>query len=59
MNLICITNNWFIYEGKSENGEKEFQVSDYPIGQRTISYDFKFQLSAIDFANNNKPTEEN
>jgi hypothetical protein len=54
MELIGIINNWYIYKSKTiDNKQDEFQVSDLPLGERSFSYDFKNQLSAIDFANNN------
>jgi|ETNvirenome_2_60_1030617.scaffolds.fasta_scaffold06604_5 hypothetical protein len=54
MELIAIINNWYIYKSKTiDNKHDEFQVSDSPVNKRSISYDFKDQLAAIDFANNN------
>ena len=54
MELIGIINNWYIYKSKTiDNKQDEFQVSDSPLNERSFSYDFKNQLSAIDFANNN------
>ena len=54
MELIVITNNWYIYKSKTiDNKQDEFQVSDSPLNERSFSYDFKHLLSAIDFANNN------
>jgi hypothetical protein len=54
MELIAIINNWYIYKSKTiDNKHEEFQVSDSPVNERSFSYDFNNQLSAIDFANNN------